>query len=273
MLRCSLIVLTLLAPAPAALAFDVYHSPGDDGTAGPAAQVAVGGASVDVPLYISRGTAESLPAEKCSGEGDGDEVCGWDVRILAEGGARIDAFDPGAADVRFNLSGDGSELRANGLDAIAPATGPSRMGTLTVSATEAGTVRLASGKAVGSELAVTDLVTVELAVASTGPDADGDGVADDSDNCPVEANGSQDDADGDGIGDACECGDMTGDGFVNSIDARLIQRCAVGLLPCDGLCDATGESTCNSIDARLVQRLAVGILTKQDVSCAERPAP
>jgi len=35
-------------------------------------------------------------------------------------------------------------------------------------------------------------------------DADGDGVPDDADNCPVTANADQADADGDGIGDACD---------------------------------------------------------------------
>jgi hypothetical protein len=36
------------------------------------------------------------------------------------------------------------------------------------------------------------------------PDADGDGVADSSDNCPSVANANQSDVDGDGAGDACD---------------------------------------------------------------------
>src|SRR4029079_5586090 len=35
-------------------------------------------------------------------------------------------------------------------------------------------------------------------------DADGDGVADDVDNCPAVANANQADADGDGAGDLCD---------------------------------------------------------------------
>ena len=58
---------------------------------------------------------------------------------------------------------------------------------------------------------------------------------------------------------------------MNTIDARLIQRCAVGELPCADLCDVTGEGDCNTVDARLIQRLAVGELTKDDLYCAQRP--
>lgn len=46
--------------------------------------------------------------------------------------------------------------------------------------------------------------------AATGPDADGDGVPDDRDNCPAVANPDQADGDGDGEGDACD-GDGDGD--------------------------------------------------------------
>ncbi|MEM9566556.1 MAG: choice-of-anchor Q domain-containing protein, partial [Actinomycetota bacterium] len=41
-------------------------------------------------------------------------------------------------------------------------------------------------------------------VFGSAPDADGDGVPDDSDNCPADANADQADQDSDGIGDACD---------------------------------------------------------------------
>ena len=113
-------------------------------------------------------------------------------------------------------------------------------------------------------------------------DSDSDGVPDVDDNCPVVANGpllpeggaeNQLDADEDGIGDACECGDFDGDGLVNTIDARLIQRCSVGEIPCAPVCDTTGEGDCNTIDARLVQRFAVGELTKVDLHCSVKGGP
>lgn len=107
------------------------------------------------------------------------------------------------------------------------------------------------------------------------PDGDGDGVPDFIDNCLTVPNGpaqdDQADADGDGRGDACECGDVTHDGIVNTTDARLIQRCAVGAIPCDDRCDVTGEGSCSTTDARLIQRFAVGELGKEALRCALRP--
>ena len=48
-------------------------------------------------------------------------------------------------------------------------------------------------------------VVAAIWLAFTGlPSADGDGVIDDFDNCPAEANANQLDTDGDGIGDACD---------------------------------------------------------------------
>ncbi len=49
-------------------------------------------------------------------------------------------------------------------------------------------------------------------------DTDGDGVADDIDNCPSIANSNQDDLNGDGEGDACDS-DIDGDGVENASDA------------------------------------------------------
>ena len=134
-------------------------------------------------------------------------------------------------------------------------------------------------------------VTFEAAVQDSDDDnipddGDGSGTAGDApctggatescdDNCPTTANSDQADQDGDGIGSACECGDASGDGRVDTIDARLIQRCAVGDITdpaiCTGLCDVTGEGTCDTIDARLIQRLVVGDLSKADLTCAQRP--
>ena len=52
------------------------------------------------------------------------------------------------------------------------------------------------------------------------PDADGDGVYDDVDNCINTANPNQQDLDGDGIGDVCD-DDIDGDGIPNNVDPSM----------------------------------------------------
>lgn len=109
---------------------------------------------------------------------------------------------------------------------------------------------------------------------AVGADRDRDGVRDETDNCLAVANADQADQDHDGVGDACECGDANFDGFVNTIDARRIQRCVIGELDpssCQPLCDTNADGVCNTIDARRIQRLVVGQLQKSDLRCAAKP--
>jgi Tol biopolymer transport system component len=108
-----------------------------------------------------------------------------------------------------------------------------------------------------------DVIVINMVDATTSaaailtvnlPDADGDGVEDESDNCPTSANPDQADGDGDGVGDACDAvpndgptGDFDGDGSLNGadncrLDANSDQADADG----DGLgdvCDAGLGST------------------------------
>ncbi len=73
---------------------------------------------------------------------------------------------------------------------------------------------------VGSGVEVTfswDSATNVPSVAVRSPDGDGDGVADDVDNCPGTANADQADFDGDALGDACDPDD-DGDGVPDVID-------------------------------------------------------
>jgi hypothetical protein len=101
-------------------------------------------------------------------------------------------------------------------------------------------------------------------------DGDRDGIPSGCDNCRFVSNSEQLDADDDGIGDACECGDVTGDGHVNTADARVIQRCVVGMFRCPDLCDASGNGACGTGDARLIQLFSVGRLEKSDLRCLAR---
>ncbi|MEO0971749.1 MAG: FG-GAP-like repeat-containing protein [Pseudomonadota bacterium] len=103
-------------------------------------------------------------------------------------------------------------------------------------------------------------------------DADGDGVPDSQDNCVLVSNAGQEDADGDDVGDACEagfyfCGDADFNGTVNTLDARLIQLCAVGQFDCPATCDVTGEGDCNTLDARVIQRYVVGEIDGAALAC------
>ena len=71
----------------------------------------------------------------------------------------------------------------------------------------------------GTGLAV---ATMLVAGAAWAGDADGDGIDDGADNCPLAANASQVDADGDGAGNACD-GDYNNDGVVNDEDMAILR--------------------------------------------------
>lgn len=71
--------------------------------------------------------------------------------------------------------------------------------------------------------------------ANESQDTDGDGTGDNADNCPVTANADQADMDGDGVGDACD-NDIDGDGIENALDADPLDA-AINweiVLPLDG---------------------------------------
>ncbi|MFM2165369.1 MAG: hypothetical protein RL325_1806, partial [Planctomycetota bacterium] len=74
----------------------------------------------------------------------------------------------------------------------------------------------------GSDRRITELAweatpDAPIVIVSGGPDSDGDGFGDDSDNCPSIANPGQADIDADGAGDACDTDD-DGDGVIDPKD-------------------------------------------------------
>jgi len=131
-----------------------------------------------------------------------------------------------------------------------------------------------------------------------GGDPDGDGICDDGDgssvagdnpctggattgcddNCPLHANANQADSGGiqspqytpgngapDGIGNVCQCGDMNGDGKVNSTDVVLYRRFFAGLVSpfSQDRCSVSPESppVCNSTDVTIMRRTFAGLTT------------
>jgi len=138
-----------------------------------------------------------------------------------------------------------------------------------------GVARLALARVIGA------------AVTADPGDADGDGVADAIDNCPLDANSSQIDRDGDGVGDACDncrfarnplqevggrtgvpfstaiigdtclCGDVNQDVRVDGSDAATILTSRLRPPPADlhfasQLCDVNGDGRCDASDSTTI---------------------
>ena len=105
-------------------------------------------------------------------------------------------------------------------------------------------------------------------------DTDADGVLDPADNCWQLPNADQLDVDCNRVGNACECGDCDLNGVVNTLDARIAQRCDVGgISPCPARCDVTNDARVTTFDARLIQRKDIGDLSVDALVCAERSEP
>ena len=75
------------------------------------------------------------------------------------------------------------------------------------------------------------------------------------DNCPFLTNVDQEDTDGSGVGDACQCGDVTSDGFTNVSDALAIARGQIGSRHARrAFCDVNDDGFCNVSDALVIAR-------------------
>lgn len=211
----------LIVFAPLAVsAAEVYHSPQDDGAAGPPLGLSENGAPAELALYIDGGPGESAPADKCTGAGAGAELCGWDIAIVASGGVTIDAFESDG-EVTFSID-EGRTLRLIGGDPFAPEAGPERIGTLTVSALAEGDLQVVGNLAAGSSLEVETIPGALLAGTAIQADGDTDGVADAEDNCTLVSNPDQRDTNGDGYGNACDA-DLDNDGSINFIDLGIMK--------------------------------------------------
>jgi hypothetical protein len=149
LLRTVLLILASGAAPASALPPDVYHSPNDDGVSGGIPATVPPGQPVTLHLYLGVGPVVStaLPCQ----EGDGDEVCGYLVR-LAGSGVALQSFTPADPDIVFNLASPQIDL--TGGDFQQGELGPTKLGDLVI-----------DGPAPGGtlDLVVGDFVTTTLA--------------------------------------------------------------------------------------------------------------
>jgi len=115
------------------------------------------------------------------------------------------------------------------------------------------------------------------------PGYDGDGILSVHDRCPYAFDPRQEDRGGVGagstpdlVGDACQCGDVSGDGFVTIADAVQILRASLlpptSILPRPELCDVGGSVGCSVSDAAIVSR-ALLVPPKAQIQAACSPPP
>ncbi|MEO1574580.1 MAG: proprotein convertase P-domain-containing protein, partial [Pseudomonadota bacterium] len=82
------------------------------------------------------------------------------------------------------------------------------------------------------------------ATAPVAADSDGDGIADDVDNCTLAANPDQTDSNGDGFGNACDA-DLNNDCVVNVVDLGLLRSV---FFTADADADFNGDGIVNVVD-------------------------
>jgi len=109
-------------------------------------------------------------------------------------------------------------------------------------------------------------------------DTDGDSLFDGDDNCPYVWNPDQENANaaeeaaGSERGDACECGDVSNDGFIDASDARLLQEMLAGLIPgvpAPEKCGTRGiPEDCSIRDVAAIRRWLSGADTERLSGCS-----
>ncbi|MEO1573752.1 MAG: thrombospondin type 3 repeat-containing protein, partial [Pseudomonadota bacterium] len=88
-----------------------------------------------------------------------------------------------------------------------------------------------------------------LPTLAGGADSDGDGVADDADNCTLIPNADQRDTNGDGFGNACDA-DLNNDGIVNVVDLGLLRSV---FFTSDADADLNGDGVVNVVDLGIMR--------------------
>ena len=102
----------------------------------------------------------------------------------------------------------------------------------------------------------------DITGSTVAPDSDGDGVPDNNDNCPTEANAGQEDIDLDGTGDVCEC---PGEPSANAADGDNCVDRNGDVDPtincCNGL-ECSTKTTVLVLHARKLHKVLVQVVVK-----------
>ncbi len=102
---------------------------------------------------------------------------------------------------------------------------------------------------------ITGLINTLGSVSTLLPDHDGDGMADQRDNCTLVSNGNQRDTNGDGFGNICDP-DLNNDGIVNFIDLGMLRSEFYSSNP-DA--DLNGDGRVNFTDLGILKSMFFGL--------------
>ena len=289
--RVLLLIATALGAPLTGAALDVFQDPSDTGNVGNIGVIGslpIGGGPQSYHLYLFQGLTPSTdpdPNNLCN-LADGDELCGWDLDVVATGAVTFTAADIGLLDVvlNFDPNVDNQRMRLNGGNPIDPIPGAEKLISVTAQATGPGTIEVQ-----GKLVVLADLTTVQVATPAAPivlvqalVDSDGDGLVDVDDLCPDFASPNNTDTNGDGFGDVCQCGDVliNASFVVDVFDCQRMSACSVGLSgPGAPDCDASKGDTDNDgdidvFDAQKCSSFGVGLggITKCDFTCARMPS-
>ncbi|MBK9326535.1 MAG: thrombospondin type 3 repeat-containing protein [Hydrogenophilales bacterium] len=92
------------------------------------------------------------------------------------------------------------------------------------------------------------ILVLQRSLGGACADGDNDGVCDDEDNCPADANSNQADADGDGVGDVCDnCKNTANPGQEDQNQNGIGDAC-------EGKCDVDKDGDIDKVDTSMISK-------------------
>ena len=174
-----------------------------------------------------------------------DGASPWVSVASALGSVNALVYEPGSTSVAYAGTGSGVIYRTtDGGSTWAP-----------LSSIGFGIAALIPPTAVTPGYAGGDTFVLTVTYVPTGPDADGDGIADPADNCLNLSNPTQLDADTDGYGNACDA-DLNNSGLVTTADfgiLRSVLNQAASSSPAAAAADLNGSGTVTTADFAILR--------------------